>query len=91
MGSRKRRGKSHPHAKGTTVGVRLSEQDVAALAECARLESEQRNAIVHESALLRELGMPQVLVRLRELSEPALRATEDRRTGAERRAVGATS
>lgn len=91
MPRHKRKKAKHPFAKGPIVGVRLNEQDMASLAECAKLESEKRQAIVHESALLRELGMPQVIARLRELREPALRSAEDRRQAPDRRAVGATS
>ena len=67
MATRKAKKSRHPMAKGPIVGVRLNDQDMADLTECAALESERRREIVHESALLRELGMPQIRTRLAEL------------------------
>lgn len=85
MATRKKSQKvRHPLAKGTTVGVRLGEQDLADLVECAALESQARNEIVHEATLLRELGMQPVRDRLAELRKHALRSGADRRE-AERR------
>jgi hypothetical protein len=68
MASRKSR--KSKHAKVTTVGVRLSEQDEKDLTECARLESDARGELVHEATLLRDLGMPKVRERLQQLRSP---------------------
>lgn len=76
MANRKK--KRHPLAKGPIVGVRLNDEDMATLEECARLESEQRREIVHESQLLRELGMPQIRARLAELRSLSAQADGDR-------------
>jgi len=65
--ARRKSQKRHPLAKGPPVGVRLNEQEMADLTECASLEGRHRNEIVHESTLLRDLGMPRVRERLAEL------------------------
>lgn len=86
MATRKKKKPQHPLAFVTTVGVRLNERDMADLAECAEREGKLRNEVVHESTLLRELGMPVVRARLAELRQPVVRSDEDRRSGEERRA-----
>lgn len=87
MAARKAKKKSpHPLAFVTTVGVRLNRADSDDLTECARLEGELRNEIVHEATLYRELGIPAVRARLKELQTQSVRAEDDRRTGDERRA-----
>lgn len=71
MAHRKVKKSKHPQAKGPIVGVRLTQQDMDDVTECARLESERRGEIVHESALLRELSMPRVRELLTILKAPA--------------------
>lgn len=70
------------------IKVGLAKPDRDALKELQRRECELRHVSPKElgqGTLLRELGMPQVYARLKELQTKAVRADEDRRSGEERR------
>lgn len=75
------------HVKEIQLKVKLSKAEAAACRELAKREGDLRkDPDVGASTVLRELGMPRVYERLAELRGPAVRATDDRRSGDERRA-----
>lgn len=75
------------HRKEKLIQVGLDEADTLAVDTLVGKEIELRkDPTIGRATLLREYGMMGIRRRLEELVTPAVRATDDRRSGDERRA-----